>query len=89
MITAFGKRRDKVMDYVKKQMMEQGISEVRAVMNVTGIYFWPQEDVENIYRCIHSDAPEKTKKAIIAHDFTGLSRKDEDFVPKSRQFAVK
>lgn len=85
----FSEKRDEVINYIRKNMIEQGASEVRAVGAVTCIFFWKREDVENLYNCIHSDLDETVKQSIVAHDYIGLSRNEEGFLPKSIQFAEK
>ena len=84
--TDFFQRREEVIEFVKKEMISQGVSERDAMTATNKIEFFKLKDVENLYRCINSDMPESTIKEILAHDFNGLARKDKGFLPKSTQF---
>jgi hypothetical protein len=84
---SFVRRREEVIDYIKQNMVEQGATRAEAITATTCVLFWSSKDVDNLYRCINSDLPKETIKAIVAHDFNGLSRGDVGFLPKSTQFS--
>lgn len=84
--TEFFERRNEVIEFVKQGMLEQGASEFQASMASVKVEFFKLKDVENLHRCINSDLPSETIKAIVAHDFNGLAKRDKGFSPKSAQF---
>lgn len=84
----FRVRREAVIDYIRKGIEDQGGSRSDSIAATSCIYFWQNDDVENLYRCINSEFPEHVINAIVAHDFNGLSRGvDKYFLPKSSQFS--
>jgi hypothetical protein len=82
----FTEHREAVIDYIRKGIESQGGSKVEAISATTCIYFWGSDEVEDLFKCINSELPEHVIGAIVAHDFNGLSRGDECFLPKSYQF---
>lgn len=82
----FFKRREEVIEFIKKEMVAQGATLAEAVSATVAVEFFKLKDVENLYRCINSGLPENVIKAIVAHDFNGLARKEKGFLPKSTQF---
>lgn len=85
-IEEYVEQRNEVIEYVKARMIEQKVDWSVAIQETTCINFFPSRDVQNLYKCIKSDLPEHVIKAIVAHDFNGLSENKEHFLPKSRQF---
>ena len=85
----FVKRREEVIQFVRKGMLSQGEDKIDAARAVVSINFFNSQDIENLYKCINSNLPENTIKAMVAHDFNGLSNHDPHFVPKSRYFEEK
>ncbi len=85
----FTEHREEVIDYIKANMVDQGASRAEAITATTCILFWDSKDVENLYKCIHSELDDHVIAAIVAHDYNGLSGgyKDPYFLPKSTQFA--
>lgn len=82
----FVAHREVVIQYIRKQLIEQGAEKLDAAMAVAGINMWGSSDIENLYKCINSDLEEHEIKAIVAHDFNGLRKPDPHFVPVSSQF---
>lgn len=82
--------REEVIKYIRKYLMdEQGLDKLEASMKVVGINLFAFEDTENLYNCINSDLDEIVIKSIVMHDFNGLLKHDDTFVPKSEQFGGK
>lgn len=86
----FRVRREDVINYIRKGIEDQGGSRADAISATSCIYFWGNEDVDNLYKCINSELPDHVIGAIVAHDFNGLSKgADKWFLPKSSQFKEK
>jgi len=71
-------------------MVAQGATSKQADNATMCVYTWDKEDVENLFKCIHSELPDHVIESIVAHDYNGMSGgyKDPGFLPKSSQFEV-
>jgi hypothetical protein len=86
-MSEFTDHREEVRNFIASGMMDQGATAEQACVETICVMFWDPNDVENLYRCINSNLGINVIKAIVAHDYNGLSRGDIGFLPKSTQFA--